>query len=119
MSETVNIAAKFAKLTDVWSPRIIAQVNDFHIKAVKLDGEFVWHSHADTDEMFLVVSGTLIIKLRDRSVPLVSGEMFVVPKGVEHKPVATAPCEVLLIERAGTLNTGDTTSELTADERWI
>jgi len=104
----VNLAAAFAKFTEQWSPKIVGQVNDLHLKLAKLEGKFVWHAHQDTDELFLVLSGSLTIELRDRDpVTLQPGEFFVVPRGVEHLPRADAECEVLLIEPAGTVNTGD------------
>ncbi len=118
--EAVNLREKFAKFSDHWSPKIIGQLNDLQIKAVKVKGEFIWHSHDDTDELFLVTRGSLVIKLRDRDVPVNAGEFFVVPKGVEHRPVAEAECELLLIEPAGTVNTGDAGGDLTAtSEPWI
>ena len=111
---------KFARFDDHWSPRIIGQVNDLHIKAVKVKGEFVWHAHADTDELFIVHKGELNIQYRDRDNIVRAGEMFVVPRGVEHRPVAEEECEMLLIEPAGTLNTGDAGGPLTAAETpWI
>jgi mannose-6-phosphate isomerase-like protein (cupin superfamily) len=116
---TVNLDAKFAKFSEHWSPKILAQLNEFHIKAVKVRGEFLWHSHPETDELFFVHKGTLTIRLRDRDVALKAGEMFVVPKGVEHMPVADEECEILLIEPAGTPNTGDAGGERTATEAWI
>jgi mannose-6-phosphate isomerase-like protein (cupin superfamily) len=104
----VNLAAAFGKFTEQWSPKIVGQVNDLHVKLAKLQGEFVWHAHADTDELFLVLSGSLTIELRQRDpVILHAGEFFVVPRGMEHKPTAEAECEVMLIEPAGTVNTGD------------
>ena len=116
----INLDAKFAKFADHWSPKIVAQLNDLHIKTVKVKGEFVWHKHADTDELFFVHKGTLTIRLRDRDVVLRAGEMFVVPKGVEHMPVADEECEMLLIEPAGTVNTGDAGGDKTAlNEPWI
>ena len=118
--EAIALDDKFAKITDHWSPKIIAQLNDVHIKAVKIQGAFVWHSHENTDEMFLVVKGSLVIKLRDREVPLKAGELCVVPRGVEHMPVAEEECELLLIEPAGTVNTGDAGGDLTVTrETWI
>lgn len=118
--QRVNLKDKFALVTEQWKPRIIAQVNDFHIKAVKLNGEFVWHSHAETDELFFVQRGELVIRLRDGEIRLGSGELFVVPRGVEHCPVANEECEVLLMERAGTLNTGDYGGDRTAPhDEWI
>ncbi len=104
----VNLAAAFARFTDQWSPKIVGQLNDLHLKLAKLQGEFVWHAHPETDELFLVVSGALTIELRDREpVSLHPGEFFIVPRGVEHLPKAESECEVLLIEPAGTVNTGD------------
>jgi mannose-6-phosphate isomerase-like protein (cupin superfamily) len=109
--DVVNVAAKFAKFAEHFSPKIIAQVNDLHIKVVKLKGEFVWHTHADTDELFLVHKGVLRIGVREagneREVRVGPGEMFVVPRGVEHITAADEECEMLLIEPAGTPNTGD------------
>jgi len=122
--EVVNLPAKFAKFAEHWSPKIVAQVNDLHIKAVKLKGEFVWHRHADTDELFIVHKGVLKIGIRadgaDREVRVGAGEIFVVPKGVEHITAADEECEILLIEPAGTVNTGDAAGALTAaHEPWI
>ena len=116
----INLDDKFAKFTKHWSPHIIAQLNDLHIKSVKVQGAFTWHKHDDTDELFFVHKGTLTIEYRDREVTLKAGELHVVPRGVEHKPVADEECEILLIEPAGTVNTGDAGGALTAsDEPWI
>jgi mannose-6-phosphate isomerase-like protein (cupin superfamily) len=116
----INLDRKFEKFSKHWSPHIIAQLNDLHIKSPKVQGEFVWHRHDGTDELFLVHKGTLTIKYRDRDVVLRAGEMHVVPRGVEHKPVAEEECQILLIEPAGTLNTGDAGGDLTAShEPWI
>jgi mannose-6-phosphate isomerase-like protein (cupin superfamily) len=117
--EVVNLKDKFARIGDPWSPRIIAALNDYHIKAVRLLGEFVWHKHEDTDELFLVTKGSLLIRFRDRDVTLGPGELLVVPKGVEHMPVAKEDCEVLLIEPAGTPNTGDAGGARTVEPEWI
>lgn len=115
MSRTaINLAENFAKFSEHWSPRIVARMNDYEFKLVKLQGEFVWHSHADTDEVFIVLDGEMTLHFRDGDVRLRAGEMFVVPKGVEHKPSAAAECRVMLVERAGTANTGDVVSERTA-----
>ena len=111
--DKVNLAEKFARFSDHWSPKVVGQVDGYEIKLVKLEGEFVWHKHDDADEMFLVVDGGLTIELRDKNVSLESGEFFVVPRGTEHHPVAEAECQVLLLERAGVLNTGDAVSEHT------
>ena len=115
----VNLAEAFATVRDHWSPRIIAQINDFYVKAVRLKGAFVWHAHADTDELFLVTRGRLVIRLRDREVALGAGDLFVVPRGVEHQPVADEECEVLLIEPVGTANTGDAGGPGTTTGEWI
>ncbi len=106
-NDTVNLAAKLAQFSDHWAPRTIARLNDSDIMVVKVRGEFVWHKHDDTDDFFLVLKGRLIIHLRDRDVTLEPGELFVVPRGVEHQPFAEEETEVLLIEPAGTPNTGD------------
>ena len=104
---SINIASKFAKFAEQWSPKVIAAMNDYQFKLVKVQGEFIWHSHADTDEVFLVVEGQMSIQFRDGQVDLKAGEMFVVPKGAEHRPVAANECRVMLIEPAGVVNTGD------------
>jgi mannose-6-phosphate isomerase-like protein (cupin superfamily) len=117
--EVVNLEDKFARISEPWSPRILARLNDYHVKAVKLEGEFVWHKHDETDELFLVTKGALVIRFRDRDVTLGPGDLLVVPKGVEHLPVAEEACEVLLIEPAGTLNTGDAGGDRTVEPEWI
>jgi mannose-6-phosphate isomerase-like protein (cupin superfamily) len=103
----VNLAEKLALFSDYWKPRTVAQLNDFDIMVVKVQGEFVWHKHDETDDFFLVLSGRLQIRLRDRTVILNPGELFVVPRGVEHQPFAEVETHVLLIEPTGTPNTGD------------
>ena len=116
----INFQEKLSKFSEHWSPRIIAQMNDYHFKVAKVQGEFVWHSHADTDEVFVVLNGRLEIQFRQGSVVLKEGEMYVVPKGVEHKPVAESECHILLVEPAGTVNTGDVVDERTAPNNvWI
>lgn len=116
----VRLMEKFAGIPEPWKPKIVASLNDYHVKLAKLRGEFVWHSHPETDELFLVLEGDLRIELRDRSVRLAPGELFVVPKGVEHKPVAERECRVLLVEPAGTANTGDAGGPMTAPaDDWI
>ena len=118
--EKVNFTEKLSKFSDHWSPKVIAEMNDYQFKLVKLQGEFIWHSHADTDEAFIVIKGSMAIEFRDQTVNLNEGEMFVVPMGVEHKPVAENECHVLLIEPNGVVNTGDSQSELTAEnDVWI
>ena len=118
--QPINFEEKLLKFSEHWSPKIIAQLNDYHLKLAKVHGEFIWHDHPETDEVFIVVKGQLKILFRDGSVLLNEGEMFVVPKGVEHKPVAENECHVLLIEPAGTVNTGDVKDDLTAPNNiWI
>jgi mannose-6-phosphate isomerase-like protein (cupin superfamily) len=108
MNDKINLAAKLATFSDHWSPRTVAQINDFDVMVVKAKGEFVWHRHEETDDFFLVLKGTLEIQMRDRTVTLGPGELFVVPRGVEHCPKAREEVHVLLIEPRGTPNTGDT-----------
>ena len=118
--QPINFEEKLLKFSEHWSPKIIAQLNDYHLKLAKVHGEFVWHDHPETDEVFIVVKGQLEILFRDGSVLLKEGEMFVVPKGVEHKPVAENECHILLIEPAGTVNTGDVKDGLIAPNNiWI
>lgn len=116
----INLQQKLAQFNEQWSPRVVAELNDYQFKLVKLQGDFVWHSHPETDEAFLVVSGQLQIEFRDGMVTLQPGELYVVPKGVEHKPFAAAECSVLLVEPRGTANTGDAGGERTAEQNiWI
>ena len=115
----IKIKQKLTLITKHWSPKTIAKMNDYHFKLVKVKGEFVWHSHADTDEVFIVLEGILDIELRDGVVTLNKGEMFVVPQGIEHKPVAKEECHIMLVEPAGTVNTGNAGGELTTNEEWI
>ena len=110
MDDTVDLAEKLAAFSDHWSPRTVAQFNAFDVMVVKVKGEFVWHKHDDTDDFFLVLKGHLDIELRDRTVSLGPGQMFIVPKGVEHRPVAREETHLLLIEPTGTPNTGDATT---------
>ena len=116
----INLDSKFSRFDDHWAPRIIARLNDYHVKIAKCEGEFTWHRHPETDELFLVNKGRLTIRLRDRDVVLNAGDLFVVPRGVEHKPVAHGICEILVIEPAGTVNTGGSQSgfEASAGE-WL
>ncbi|MFP5261757.1 MAG: cupin domain-containing protein [Blastocatellia bacterium] len=113
--EKVNISEKLGLFDDLWSPKIIGEVNDSHVKLSKLKGEFVWHHHEAEDELFLVVKGRLVIKLRDGQVELGEGEFVVIPKGVEHLPVAEEETHVLLLEPKTTLNTGNVTNERTVE----
>ena len=111
--QAISLMDKFSLFDEQWAPRIIAQMNDYHLKLAKLEGEFIWHQHAETDEVFFVVKGELRIEFRDQNVELAAGELCVVPRGVEHRPVAEQECHILLIEPAGTLNTGHVTDEFT------
>ena len=116
----ININQKFKKINDFWSPKVIAQMNDYQFKLAKIKGEFIWHNHKDTDETFIVVEGSMILKFRDGEVHLSKGEMCVVPKGVDHKPIAKSECKILVIEPSGVVNTGDTVGDLTINEEmWI
>ena len=117
---SINLEEKLSLFSDHWAPRIIAQMNDYHFKLVKFQGEFVWHRHHDTDEVFIVLKGEMSIAFRDGSVTLKAGEMIVIPKGEEHRPSAERECRVMLVEPAGTPNTGDAGGEMTAaDGLWI
>jgi mannose-6-phosphate isomerase-like protein (cupin superfamily) len=116
----VNLAEKLAMFSELWSPKIIAQMNDNHFKLVKFQGDFVWHQHDETDEVFLVLNGAMRVDFRDECIDLRQGEMIVVPRGVEHKPFADTECHVLVIEQAGTVNTGSTGGDKTAaSDVWI
>ena len=116
----VNFNDKLSKFSDHWSPKVIAEMNDYQFKLAKLHGEFVWHNHPDTDEVFIVISGQMKIELEDEMIELSAGEMYVVAKGVMHKPSAEYECQVMLVEPRGVVNTGDVQSELTAsNDVWI
>ena len=116
----VNFAEKYSKFNDHWAPKVIAEMNDYQFKLVKILGQFVWHHHENTDEVFIVVKGVMSIEFRDQTVHLSEGEMFVVPKGVEHKPFADKECQVLLVEPRGVVNTGNTDGELTSEnDIWV
>ena len=117
----INLSNKLSLFTDQWSPKIIAQTDDYQFKLAKLQGDFVWHSHPDTDEVFIVLEGQLRIDFRDGAVTVNMGELLVVPKSVEHKPYAESECHVMVLVRAGTVNTGNAPmNELTADgSPWI
>jgi mannose-6-phosphate isomerase-like protein (cupin superfamily) len=112
--QPVDLVTKLAQFSEHWSPKVIARLNDYEIKVVKLQGEFVWHSHADTDELFLVIDGTLTIQLRDGAVTLGPRQLFVVPRGTEHCPIADGEVAAMLIEPAGVVNTGDASGETAA-----
>jgi mannose-6-phosphate isomerase-like protein (cupin superfamily) len=117
--QPINLADKLSRFAEHWSPKIVAQMNDYHFKLVKFQGAFVWHDHADTDEVFLVLEGSMTIHFHDGAVAVRAGEMFVIPRGEAHKTSAAAECKAMLVERAGTVNTGDVTSDKTAADAWI
>ncbi len=119
--DAINLSDKLSLFTDQWSPKIVAHVDGYHFKLAKLEGDFVWHSHPETDEVFIVLDGQLRIDFRDGALTLDQGEMLVVPKHVEHKPSAESECHVMILVRAGTVNTGDAPeNEMTADAgTWI
>jgi mannose-6-phosphate isomerase-like protein (cupin superfamily) len=121
MSHTViNLEEKFSKFSEQWSPKIVAQMNDYHFKLGKIQGQFVWHSHPETDEVFIVIKGEMQIDFRDGLASLKEGEMIVVPKGVEHKPIAEEECQIMMVEPAGTVNTGDAGGDMTiAELEWV
>jgi mannose-6-phosphate isomerase-like protein (cupin superfamily) len=113
--QKINLQEKLELFSDLWSPKIVGELNGHHVKLVKLQGEFVWHRHEHEDELFLVVQGEMTIQLRDRDVQLHEGEFFIVPRGVEHNPMARKEAQVLLLEPSSTLNTGDNPNERTVE----
>ena len=116
----INLNEKFSLFSDHWSPKVIAEMNDYQFKLVKLEGEFVWHDHGHTDEVFIVIEGSMNIEFEDRTITLNAGEMHVVPKGTQHKPYAEAECKVMIVEPRGVVNTGEAGSALTAEnDQWI
>jgi mannose-6-phosphate isomerase-like protein (cupin superfamily) len=118
--EAINFGQKFGLFVEQWQPKVIAEMNDYQFKIAKLQGDFIWHDHKDTDETFIVLDGVLRIDFRDGAVQIAAGEMFVVPKGVEHKPYAEHEVKLLLIEPRGVLNTGDRGGDRTAqNDVWI
>jgi mannose-6-phosphate isomerase-like protein (cupin superfamily) len=118
--QALNLKDKLAKFSEQWSPRIVARMNDYHVKLARVQGEFVWHDHPETDELFLVVDGELDILFRDGKVTLKAGDLYVVPRGVEHKPVAAQECQIMLFEPMGTVNTGNVLDERTTHtDVWI
>ncbi|MBN3262580.1 cupin domain-containing protein [Pectobacterium brasiliense] len=120
MYKSINFAQKLALFDDRWQPKVIAEMNDYQFKIVKIQGDFIWHSHSDTDETFIVLEGQLRIGFRDGNVLINAGEMYVVPRGVEHKPYAEHEVKLLLIEPKGVLNTGHEGGERTAEnDIWI
>jgi mannose-6-phosphate isomerase-like protein (cupin superfamily) len=116
----IDLLKKFALFNEHWSPRVIAELNDYQFKLAKIEGSFVWHSHSETDEVFIVVEGEMGIEFRDRTVQLSQGQMIVVPCGVEHRPFAAQECKVMLIEPRGVVNTGESGGEYTApNDVWV
>ena len=118
--EKINLKEKLSKFSDHWSPKVIAEMNDYQFKLVKIQGEFIWHNNEDTDETFIVIEGEMKIEFENETLELNEGDMFVVPKGVEHKPWAENECKVMIIEPRGVLNTGNSEGDLTASNNvWI
>ena len=116
----INLNQKFALFNELWTPKIISELNDYQIKIAKVEGDFVWHNHSDTDEFFLVVEGTLFIEFESETMELNTGELYVVPRGVQHRPYAKEECKIMLIEPRDVVNTGDAESDLTAsNDVWI
>jgi len=119
-SNKINLKEKFLKFSEHWSPKVIAEMNDYQFKLVKIKGEFVWHDHQDTDEVFIIIEGSMRIEFTDGEVELTEGEIFVVPKGIRHKTYAENECKVMLVEPKGVINTGEAGGELTApSDVWI
>ena len=116
----INFSEKLSEFTEHWSPKVIAEMNNYQFKLVKIEGDFIWHNHADTDETFIVLEGSMFIELEDETVELNEGEMYVVPRGVNHKPYSLEECKVMLVEPRGVLNTGNINNDLTAsNDEWI
>ena len=116
----ISFSEKFSNFSEQWSPKVIAEMNDYQFKLVKIEGEFVWHNHDDTDEVFIVIEGKMFIEFEQETIELNQGEMYVVPKGVKHKPYAEQECKVMLVEPKGVVNTGEASGDLTAEnDVWI
>ena len=116
----INFDQKFKEIDDYWSPRIVAKMNNYEFKIVKIKGDFIWHTHRDTDETFIVLDGNMMIKFRDKEVFLQKGEMFVVPAGKEHKPSAKGECKIMIVEPEGVQNTGEIKNHLTSENGvWV
>ena len=119
-SKKINIKQKFSKFSEYWSPKVLAEMNDYEFKIARIKGEFIWHNHTETDEVFIVIEGSMKILLRGKTIQLSKGDLYVVPKGTDHKPVAEKECKLMLVELKGTKNTGSETHKLTAeDNQWI
>ena len=120
MIKAININDKLNKFSDLWSPKVIAEMNDYQFKLAKVKGEFVWHSHEETDETFIVLDGEMLIEFRDKKIRLNKGELYIVPKGIEHKPYAENECHIMLIEPKGIINTGEKSTKLTSEnDIWV
>jgi len=118
--EKINIKSKLETFSDLWSPKVIAEMNNYQFKLVKIKDDFIWHSHEDTDEVFIVLEGTMYIEFNTEVVKLSEGELLVVPKGTQHRPFAHEEAKIMLVEPRGVINTGDTDSDLTAkNDQWI
>jgi len=116
----INLGEKFSKFSEHWTPKVIAEMNDYQFKLVKIEGEFIWHNHSDTDEVFIVIEGRMFIEFDNETIELNEGEMYVVPKGVQHKPYSKQECKVMLVEPKDVINTGDIEDDLTAsNDVWI
>ena len=116
----INLKSKFQKFTDQWSPKVIEEMNDYQFKLVKIENDFTWHKHDDTDETFLVIEGKMGIEFEDQTVELSEGEMIVIPKGKKHKPYADKEAKIMIIEPKGITNTGDITNDFTAEnDQWV
>ena len=119
-SKKINIKQKFSKFSEYWSPKVLAKMNDYEFKIARIKGEFIWHNHTETDEVFIVIEGSMKILLKGKTIQLSEGDLYVVPKGTDHKPVAEKECKLMLVELKGTKNTGSETHKLTAeDNQWI
>ena len=119
-TKKININEKFQKFSEYWSPKVIAEMNDYQFKLAKIKGEFTWHEHKDTDEVFIVIEGRMEIEFRNGKIELEQGDMYVVPKGIQHKPYAEEECKIMLVEPRGVVNTGERTNNLTEDnDVWI
>ena len=120
MTTKINLKSKFDKFHEQWSPKIIAEMNDYQFKLVKIKNDFIWHQHEDTDEVFIVIEGDMKIEFHDKVLNLSEGDLYVVPKGEEHKPCAERECKIMLVEPKGVLNTGNKIDSLTAEnDQWV
>ena len=120
MNKPINLKSKFNNFSELWSPKVIAEMNDYQFKLVKIKGEFVRHSHTETDEVFIVIEGKMSIEFENETIEIIAGEMIIVPKGIMHRPFADHECKLMLIEPKGVINTGDTGGRMTAlNDQWI